>query len=143
MRNTGIWGLRLFVCALALALSGCATSTTNQGANHSAPRSAPQAGAMYGASHVRLGVHCMEVTPELAQTDHLPVDVGVRVVTVETGSVAEAGGIEVGDVLLKYGDRSLNEITDLTAAIAATTKGADVPITVWRRTGEFVVEAQF
>jgi serine protease Do len=85
----------------------------------------------------------MQVTPELAQTDHLPVDVGVRVVTVEAGSVAEESGIEVGDLLLKYGDRSLNEISDLTAAIAATRKGADVPITVWRRTGESVVEVQF
>jgi PDZ domain len=134
--------LRLFVCALALALTACAAST-NRASNDSMPPPAPQAGVARGGSTVRLGVHCMQVTPELAQTDHLPVDVGVRVVTVEAGSVAEAGGIEVGDVLLKYGDRSLKEISDLTAAIAATAKGADIPITVWRPTGEFVLQAQF
>ena len=126
---------------LSLSMGGARTAgTTNPAPNDSAP---PQAGATTGASHVRLGVHCMHVTPEIAQTDHLPVDIGVRVVTVEAGSVAEAGGIQVGDVLLKYGDRSLNEISDLTAAIAATTKGAYVPITLWRRTGESVVAVQF
>jgi len=85
----------------------------------------------------------MQVTPELAQTDHLPVDIGVRVVSVEAGSIAEAGGIQVGDVILKYGDLSLYQISDLTTAIAATTKGADVPITVWRPTGEVVLDVQF
>jgi serine protease Do len=85
----------------------------------------------------------MQITPELAQTDHLPVDTGVRVVTVEAGSVAEADGVEPGDVLLKYGDRSLKEISDLTAAIDATSKGASVPLTVWRPTGELVVDVQY
>jgi S1-C subfamily serine protease len=111
--------------------------------NPSAAPAAPQAVATPGAPHVRLGVHCMQVTPELAQTEHLPVDIGVRVVTVESGSIAEASGIEAGDVILKYGDRSLSEINELTAAIAATAKGADIPITVWRRTGESVVDVQF
>jgi hypothetical protein len=125
-------------------LRAAVVATTNTApSSRPLPPAAPQAAATPVASHVRLGVHCMQVTPELAQTDHLPVDVGVRVATVEAGSVAEAGGIEVGDVLLKYGDRSLNEISDLTAAIAATTPGASVPITVWRRTGESVVDVQF
>jgi membrane-associated protease RseP (regulator of RpoE activity) len=129
---------------LLLSTGGARTEgTTNPVPNDSASPAASQTGATTAASHVRLGVHCMQVTAALAPVYHLPVDIGVRVVTVEAGSVAEAGGIHVGDVLLKYGDRSLNEISDLTAAIAATTKGAGVPITVWRRTGESVVDVQF
>lgn len=116
---------------------------TVTGLHDSAPPAAPQANSTSRDAHVRLGVHCTQLTPALAHTEHFPVDTGVRVATVEAGSVAEANGIKVGDVLLKYGDRSLNEISDLMTAIAATTQGADVPITVWRRTGESVVDVQF
>ena len=116
---------------------------TVTGLHDSAPPAAPQANSTSRDAHVRLGVHCTQLTPALAHTGHFPVDTGVRVATVEAGSVAEANGIKVGDVLLKYGDRSLNEISDLMTAIAATTQGADVPITVWRRTGESVVDVQF
>jgi S1-C subfamily serine protease len=136
----------LLVCALALAVTGCASSGTRGKDSQPAPVGSAPATEMPAtavASRVRLGVHCTQVTPELAQTDHLPVDIGVRVVSVETGSIAEAGGIQVGDLILKYGDLSLYQISDLTAAIAATTKGADVPITVWRPTGEAVLDVQF
>jgi len=126
----------LVIAGAVLTLVGCRSYTL---LDHSAPRAA----ATPVASHVQLGVHCTEVTPALAQTDYLPVDNGVRVATVDAGSVAEASGIEVGDVLLKYGDLSLHQISDLTAAIAATTKGADVSITVWRRTGQSVVHVRF
>ena len=102
-----------------------------------------QPGATPGSPHVRLGVHCMQVTVAFAQRYHLPNENYVRVVTLEAGSVAEAGGIRVGDLLLKYSDHRLNEISDLTAAIGATTKGATVPIRVWRRTGEKIVDVQF
>jgi serine protease Do len=118
------------------------------GQEHRAPQatSAPPAAhadAPPLASHVRLGVHCLQITPALAQTDHLPVHTGVRVVTIEAGSVAEAFGIKVGDVLLKYGDRPLSQIGDLTAAIGATTPGAEVAITIWRRSGRAVAEVRF
>jgi hypothetical protein len=102
-----------------------------------------QPSATPGSSHVRLGVHCTQVTVAFAQRYHLPNENYVRVATLEAGSVAEAGGIRVGDLLLKYGDRSLSEISDLAAAIAATPKGAGVPITVWRRTRESVVQVQY
>jgi S1-C subfamily serine protease len=85
----------------------------------------------------------VQVTKVIAHKNHMPVQTGVRVATVEAGSVAEASGIKVGDLLLKYGDRSLKQITDLMAAIAVTSKGAEVPITVWRRTGKSVVHVQF
>jgi hypothetical protein len=112
------------------------------GDDSTAPVALP-AGTGGATDRVRLGVHCVQVTALIAQADHLPVQTGVRVATVEAGSVAEASGIKVGDVLLKYGDRSVNEIADLTNAIAATTKGASIPVTVARRTGEAVVDVHF
>jgi membrane-associated protease RseP (regulator of RpoE activity) len=106
--------------------------------------SEPQAAATSEPSHVRLGVHCTQLTATLAERYHLPRGTGVQVATLEAGSVAQAGGIRVGDVILKYGDQPLKKIGDLTAAIASTTPGADVPITLWRQTvGESVVEVRF
>lgn len=119
------------------------TTTTNVVPTDSAPLAALQAPRASGVSQLRLGVHCMQVTPEVAQVYHIPNDTGVQVMTVGAGSVAEAGGIKVGDVILKYGDRSVREISDLSDAIAATAPGAEIPITVWRRTGESVVDVRF
>lgn len=107
------------------------------------PAAAPQSRATPDPWHVRLGVHCKQITPQFARAAHLPVDSGVRVVNVEAGSVAQASGIKVGDVLLKYGDRTLSQISDLTSALAATPRGAEVVITVWRRTGESLVDIQY
>jgi membrane-associated protease RseP (regulator of RpoE activity) len=119
------------------------STVTDAQSNPDSP-SAPQASGISEPSHVRLGVHCTQLTATLAERYHLPSDVGVQVETIEAESVAEAAGIRVGDVILKYGDHPLKVISDLTAAIASTTPGADVPITVWRRTvGESVVQAQF
>jgi hypothetical protein len=136
-----------------VSMWGARTSTTNLPLDSSVPPTAPPVAAAHtpdmptavgpDSSHVRLGLHCTQVTPELAEAVHMPGDTGVRVATLEAGSVAEASGIKVGDVLLKYGDRPLNQISDLTAAIAATTTGATIPITVWRTTGESVVDVRF
>jgi PDZ domain len=120
-----------------------AANSTKGAPKDSAAKAAPQAAPTTQTPHVRLGVHCMQITPALAQTYHLPVETGLRVVTLESGSVAEASGIKVGDVLLKYGDRSLNEIGDLVAAIAATPPGAQVSITIWRQSGQSVADVQF
>lgn len=121
---------------------GTADTTSNAGSALTAAPGAEQA-APPVEPHVRLGVHCEKVTPELAHAAHLSVDTGVRVVTVEAGSVAQEYGIKVGDVIVKYGDQSIREVNDLATAIAATSWGAVVPITVSRRTGEEDVLVQF
>lgn len=93
--------------------------------------------------HVRLGVHCVKVTPQLARAAHLPVGAGVRVVTIEAQSLAQESGLRIGDVIVRYGDRAVSEVSDLSAAIAATARGAEVAITVVRGTGEKIVVVQF
>jgi S1-C subfamily serine protease len=81
--------------------------------------------------HVRLGVHCVKGRS------------GVRVTSIETESLAQESGLRVGDVIVKYGDRVITEVSELTAAIYATPRGAEVAITVSRGTGEEVVVVQF
>jgi S1-C subfamily serine protease len=119
-----------------------AYASSNAESNVTAAQIAEQA-APSVESHVRLGVRCVKVTPELARSAHLSVDSGVRVVTIEAGSVAQQNGIKVGDVIVKYADHPISEVNELAAAIAATTWGAVVPITIARRTGEEDVLVQF
>jgi YecR-like lipoprotein/PDZ domain len=129
--------------APSMAMVRTSTSRANLGA---AAAGSGLSGSVLVPAHVRLGVHCAQVTPSEARAYHLPKakGKGLRVVTIEAGSVAQASGIRVGDVLLKYGDRSLDEISDLSAAIAATPNGASVPVTVWQRTrGTSVVPLQY
>ena len=146
--------LTVLLCA-ACASSGTKpsqrpTSTSQRGAdttssaaagNTAAPAAQQEASPV--EPHVRLGVHCEKVTAELAHKTHLPVETGVRVVTVEAGSVAQQYGIKVGDIILKYGDQPITEVNELAAAIAATNWGAVVPITISRRTGQEDVLVQF
>jgi S1-C subfamily serine protease len=109
--------------------------------NPAAPATQQEAPAV--EPRVRLGVHCEKVTAELAHQAHLSAETGVRVVTVEAGSVAQQYGIKVGDIILKYGDQPITEVNELAAAIAATNWGAVVPITISRRTGQEDVLVQF
>lgn len=131
--------------SIAMVRTSASRTTVGRAAADSVLPAGVQVAARVGA-HVRLGVHCAQVTPSVARAYHLPnaKGKGLRVVTIEAGSVAQASGIRVGDVLLKYGDRSLNEISDLSAAIAATPNGAYVPVTVWQRaSGTSVVTVQY
>jgi S1-C subfamily serine protease len=81
--------------------------------------------------HVRLGVHCVKGRA------------GVRVTAIEAESLAQESGLRAGDVILKYGNRVITEVSDLTAAINATSRGAEVAITVSRGTSEEIVVVQY
>ena len=71
----------------------------------------PEAMELFGqmSAGVKLGVGVTELTPELRAHFGAPVDLGLLVSQVSKGSAAEAAGVEVGDVLLRFGD---SEIAD-------------------------------
>jgi len=69
---------------------------------------------------------------------------GVIVVSVVQDSVAFNAGLVQGDAILKYGEKKVNDVSDLQAAIAATAPGSTIPLTIWRaRHGEMMITAQF
>jgi serine protease Do len=79
-----------------------------------------------------LGVAVQRVTPELADAMELPSQRGALVAEVTPGSPAERGGLERGDVILRFGDREIERMRELPRAVAATPPGARVEVEVLR-----------
>ena len=71
-----------------------------------------------------LGVGIGQVTPEIAASLSLPAPKGALVNQVTDGSPAAKAGLREGDLILRYGDREVNSIQDLTRAVADTKAGA-------------------
>jgi serine protease Do len=81
----------------------------------------------------RLGVGIADVTKDVAEPLGLPRPAGALVRNVEAGGPAEKGGIEVGDVILRYDGKTIERSTDLPRMVGATKPGTRVPVTVWRK----------
>ncbi len=80
-----------------------------------------------------LGVSIQPVTPELAKQFQLPDTNGVLVSDVMAKSPAARAGITTGDVVLAYGDKSIDSPGLLRNLVAATEVGAQVKLTLLRR----------
>jgi serine protease Do len=60
-------------------------------------------------SRGRLGIGIQEVNKELAESFNLSKPQGALVASVEKGAAADKAGIEVGDVILKFDGKTVNE----------------------------------
>jgi serine protease Do len=81
----------------------------------------------------RIGVGIAEVTKDVAEPLGLPRAAGALVRNVEAGGPAEKGGIEAGDIILRYDGKPIERSTDLPRMVGNTKPGAQVPVTVWRK----------
>jgi len=84
-------------------------------------------------SRGRIGVAIQEVTKELADSFGLSKPAGALVSTVDKGGPADKGGIEAGDVILKFDGKPVNQSGDLPRVVGATKPGSKVPVQVWRK----------
>lgn len=84
-------------------------------------------------SRGRLGVAIQDVTRELAESFGLPKAQGALVASVEKGAPAEKGGIEVGDVILKFDGKPVAQSSDLPRMVGTTKPGTRVTVQVWRK----------
>ncbi len=80
----------------------------------------------------RIGVVIQPVTRELAESFGLPKPAGALVSSVEKGSPAEKAGIEVGDVIMKFGGRDVNSSEDLPRLVGSTKPGSKATVQVMR-----------
>ncbi|BBF41575.1 serine protease, DegP/HtrA, do-like [Lachnospiraceae bacterium KM106-2] len=87
-----------------------------------------------------LGIYGQDVTETLAQRFGLPE--GVYVTDISTGSPAAKGGIEKGDVIVKFGDREVSTMTELQKLISNKRAGTEVTITVKRSNGSTYKEKE-
>lgn len=79
-----------------------------------------------------LGVSIQSVTPDIAESMGLDKPEGALVSTVYEASPAAEGGVEAGDVIIRFNNRTVEDSTKLRRMVAATDVGLDVPVVVWR-----------
>ena len=83
-----------------------------------------------------LGVQIQPVNGEIAESLGLSEDAhGALVAMVLPDSPAQAGGLRAGDVIIGYDDKTIDEVRDLTRAVADTKADTSVEIEVWRNGG--------
>jgi serine protease Do len=98
-----------------------------------AMRVADQIRATGRVTRGRIGVGIAEVTKDVAEPLGLQRAAGALVRNVEAGGPADRGGIEVGDIILKFDGRNIDRSTDLPRLVGNTRPGSRVPVTVWRK----------
>lgn len=80
-----------------------------------------------------LGVNIQEVTPDLVEGLQLNRPRGALVSAVMDGGPAQVGGIERGDVIVRFAGRRISSHNDLPARVAQTPPGTEVQVDVIRR----------
>ena len=75
-----------------------------------------------------LGVSVSTVTPLLAASENLSVDRGARIVEVVADGPADAAGLREGDIIIRFGDKEINDVADLVQAIRSSKIGEEVGI---------------
>jgi serine protease Do len=80
----------------------------------------------------RLGVTVQEVNASLASSFNLDRPHGALVASVDAGSPAEKGGVQVGDIILGFNGTSIEHSSDL-PMLVADAAGKNVPVEVWRK----------
>ena len=83
-----------------------------------------------------LGVNIQQVTDEIAKILNITPARGALVAGVADKGPA-AGGIEVGDVIVKFDGKDIKEMRDLPRFVADTPVGKDVQVTIIRKGNEY------
>jgi serine protease Do len=81
----------------------------------------------------RIGVQIGEVTKDVAESLGFAKAQGALVQRVEPGSPAEKGGVEAGDIILRFNGTAIEKSSDLPRMVGNTKPGTRSTLTVWRR----------
>jgi serine protease Do len=98
-----------------------------------AVRVADQLRATGRVTRGRIGVQIGEVTKDVAESLGMPRAQGALVQRVEPGGPAEKGGLEAGDIIIKFNGASIEKSSDLPRLVGAVKPGSRATVTVWRK----------
>ena len=70
----------------------------------------------------------------------LPGEIGVLIVQVPAGSIADNAGLKKDDVILKCGDHEINNVDNLFKVFSGFAKGTKVTLEIWRLQQNISVE---
>ena len=76
-----------------------------------------------------------EVTKDVAESLGLTKAQGALVQRIEAGGPAEKGGVEAGDIILKFNGAGIEKASDLPRQVGAAKPGSRATVTVWRKGG--------
>jgi serine protease Do len=80
-----------------------------------------------------LGVRIQQVSEEIAESLGMKQARGALIAGVDEKGPAKPGGIEPGDVIVKFDGHDIKEMRDLPRVVADTPVGKDVPVVVIRK----------
>lgn len=80
-----------------------------------------------------LGVYIQEVTPDIAESLGLENDRGALISSVNENGPAALGGIQPGDVIIRFDDKDIEKMRDLPRIVAETEIGANVRVELFRQ----------
>ncbi|MDT7849810.1 DegQ family serine endoprotease [Methylophilus sp. VKM B-3414] len=80
-----------------------------------------------------LGIGIQEVTKDLAESFGLKQTSGALIAGVEKNSPADKGGLEAGDIILKFDGKPITTSSDLPRVVAATKPGKVVLVEILRK----------
>nr|WP_034292501.1 DegQ family serine endoprotease [Herbaspirillum sp. RV1423] len=81
----------------------------------------------------RIGVQIGEVTKDVAESLGLSKAQGALVQRVEPGGPAEKGGLEAGDIILKFNGAAIEKPSDLPRMVGSTKPGSRATVNIWRK----------
>ena len=79
-----------------------------------------------------IGVSIQRISPDIANSLGLDGTLGALVADVVAGSPAEKAGLVPGDVILAFEDTEIEDLRDLTTAVARADVGEEATMTLWR-----------
>ena len=82
------------------------------------------------------------MTDEIAESLGLDKAKGALVASVSEDGPAQAAGIQAGDVVLSFDGREVSDMRRLPRLVAETPVGKTVPVTLWRKRNEDVVQVK-
>jgi 2-alkenal reductase len=120
-----------------LVVRGNQTGTIAEGLGFAIPANTAQAVAAQIIekgyfSRPYLGISWQTISPRIAARYDLPVEWGIYVTEVEAGSPAESAGVQVGDIITRIGDVSLDETHSFINALFTHQPGEQVSIALVR-----------
>jgi serine protease Do len=80
----------------------------------------------------RIGVAIQPLTKDLASSFKLDASSGAVVTAIEPGSPAQKAGLKVGDIILAYNGKKVEDANELPRLVAATKPGAKSQLELWR-----------
>ena len=87
-----------------------------------------------------LGVKINPVTDDIATSLGLEKAMGALVVEIIPGSPAEKSGMQTGDIIIKYGDKEVDEYLTLPKIISEIDKYESTQVEVWRKGGSTILQ---